>query len=248
MSRNFELMEQMEHERTFRTQPSTDPVSAQADRIGERYYGGDWAREDALRLVHRIFLPQGPDAPRMVAFAGVDHGNGCSHICVSIAEALAKNASGPVCLLEANFRSPGLPSLFGARNHYGLTDALQGEGPIRSFAKPAGPENLWLISSGALAADSPSLLTAERVKFRLAELRMEFAFIIIDSPPLAHYGDATVLGQLADGLVLVLEAENTRRETAGAVVVGLRSSRIKILGAVLNKRTFPIPQKIYDKL
>lgn len=248
MSRNFKLMEQIEHERSFRAQPSSDPVSTRIDRIGERHDNADWAGNDTLRLVQRIVLLQGQDSPRMIAFAGVDHRNGCSRICISVAEALSKSAPGPVCLLEANFRSPGLPSLFGTTNHYGLTDALQSEGPIGSFAKPAGPENLWLISSGALAADSPNLLTAERVRSRLAELRSEFAFVIIDSPPLAHYGDAMVLGQLSDGLVLVLEAENTRRETARAVVDGLRSSKIQILGAVLNKRTFPIPQKLYDKL
>jgi Mrp family chromosome partitioning ATPase len=243
MSRNFELMEQIQRERSFQAQQSSEAVFTRIDTMGERH---DWASEDALRLVQRIF--QGQDSPRIVAFAGVDHGNGCSRICTSVAEALAKNAPGPVCLLEANFRSPGLPSLLGTTNHYGLTDALQSEGPIRSFAKPAGPDKLWLISAGALAVDSPNLLTAQRLKSRLAELRSEFAFVIIDTPPLALYGDANVLGQLADGLVLVLEAGDTRRETARAVVDSLRSSKIQILGAVLNKRTFPIPQKLYDRL
>jgi capsular exopolysaccharide synthesis family protein len=198
--------------------------------------------------VQRIFPLQNQDSLKMVVFAAVDHGNGCSLISTSVAEALARDSQSSVCLLEANFRSPGLPYLTGTTNRSGLTDALLGEGPIRSFAKPVGADGLWLISSGAPVADSPNLLTAERLKSRFAELRAEFDFVIIDASPLARYADAIVLGQLSDGIVLVLEADATRREVARSVVDNLRSAKIQILGAVLNKRTFPIPQKLYDKL
>jgi Mrp family chromosome partitioning ATPase len=57
-----------------------------------------------------------------------------------------------------------------------------------------------------------------------------------------------VLGQLSDGVILVLEADSTRREAASAIAANLRSAKIPILAAVLNKRTFPIPENIYIKL
>ena len=150
----------------------------------------------------------------MVVFAGIDHGNGCSRIAASVAETLAGNARGAVCLVEANFRSPALPAMLGTTNHHGLTDALLQEGPIRSFIKPVCNDSLWLLSSGSLAADSPNLLSSERLKARSAELRKEFEFVIVDAPPLTRYADAIALGQLSDGIVLVLEAESTRREAA----------------------------------
>jgi Mrp family chromosome partitioning ATPase len=81
-----------------------------------------------------------------------------------------------------------------------------------------------------------------------AELRREFDFVIVDAPPLTRCADAIALGQLSDGVVLVLEANSTRRETALAAAESLRSSGIQIIGAVLNKRTFPIPEKIYNRL
>ena len=109
-------------------------------------------------------------------------------------------------------------------------------------------ESLWLLSSGPLAGDSPNLLTSERMKARSTELRKAFDFVIVDAPPMTRYADAIVLGQLSDGVVLVLEAEYTRREAARIAVESLRSSGIQVLGAVLNKRTFPIPEKIYNML
>jgi Mrp family chromosome partitioning ATPase len=47
---------------------------------------------------------------------------------------------------------------------------------------------------------------------------------------------------------LVLEANSTRREAALQVAENLRAANIRILGAVLNKRTFPIPETLYNRL
>lgn len=207
-----------------------------------------WGDDEALRLVQQIFLLQAEEPPRVVVFAGIDHGNGCSQICASVAETLAQHARRRVCLVEANFRSPGLPEMFGTTNHFGLTNALLETGPLISYAKPVNEDSLWLLSSGALAADSQNLLTSERLRERFQELREGFEFVIIDSPPLTRYSDAIVLGQLSDGLVLILEADSTRREAASTIAANLRSAKISILAAVLNKRKFPIPASIYTRL
>jgi len=79
-------------------------------------------------------------------------------------------------------------------------------------------------------------------------LRDAFDYILIDAPPLNQYAEAIGLGQLADGLVLVLEANATRRESALRVTEMLRAAQVQVLGAVLNKRTFPIPQSLYHRL
>jgi Mrp family chromosome partitioning ATPase len=86
------------------------------------------------------------------------------------------------------------------------------------------------------------------MKERLAELRSTFDYVLIDAPPLNSYADAMVFGRLADGVVLVLEANATRREAALQVAESLRSAKISVLGAVLNKRTFPIPSALYKRL
>ena len=247
MSRNFDLMQEMERAQAFRSNRRPDPVlpvpGEKADRHNRRLND-----ESTRRLVQQIFLQQRQESPRMVVFAGIDHGNGCSQISTSVSEILAGNAPGAVCLVEANFRSPALPAILGSTNFHGLTDALLEEGPIRSFIEPVCDHRFWLLSSGPVAADSPNLLSSERMKARSEELRREFDFVIVDAPPMTQYADAIALGQLSDGVVLVLEAESTRQEAALMAVENLRSSKIPILGAVLNKRTFPIPEGLYKRL
>jgi len=248
MSRNFQLMQQLEIDSSLAVTEASAPVRPRLEETPVRLGDNRWASEEALSLVQRVILPQSDRSPRMVVFTGVNHGDGCTGVCTAVAGTLAANGLAPICIVEANFRSPSLNSTLGAGNHRGLVDALRKEGPIRSFANPVGSESLWLLPCGMHAVDSANLLSSERARERFAELREEFSFVVIDAPPLTKYTDALALGQIADGLVLILEAETTRREAAQVAVTTLRSSKIPILGAVLNKRKFPIPAPIYKLL
>ena len=199
------------------------------------------ANDEALRLVQQVFFsPQ--QAAGLVVFAGMDHGNGCSQIAASIAEILAGDPLRSVCLVEANFRSPIASGLYVAGSARGFTDALVRKGPIRSYCRPVDDiGNFWSLSCGVITPDSASLLASSALRERIGELRAEFDFVIIDTPPVTRYADAIALGQLADGLVLVVEAGITRRDETTAAVASLRASKISILAAVLNKGASPVP-------
>jgi Mrp family chromosome partitioning ATPase len=56
------------------------------------------------------------------------------------------------------------------------------------------------------------------------------------------------LGRFADGIVLVLQSNATRREAALKAKESFEVASVRLLGAVLNKRTFPIPQNLYQRL
>jgi Mrp family chromosome partitioning ATPase len=53
---------------------------------------------------------------------------------------------------------------------------------------------------------------------------------------------------MADGAVLVLEAHTTRRESARKAKECLEGANVKLLGAVLNKRTYPLPEVLYNRI
>lgn len=254
MSKNYELMQQAEIAlggapaltnvgigTAVKHRESTIPEAATAAVESA-------VREESLKLVQRLFLTTKQAPPKAVMFAAIDAGKGCSWLCAITAKLLAESVAGSVCLVEGNFRAPSLPWVFGVDNHHGLADSLRKEGAIRGFAKQAGRDNLWLLSSGALGNDSLGLLNCGRMKERIAELRNEFDYLLIDAPPLNAYADGLIFGRLADGVVLVLEANTTRREAALRVTESLRAMKIPVLGAVLNNRTFPIPEAVYKRL
>jgi Mrp family chromosome partitioning ATPase len=255
MSKNFELMQEA-LEALRETPPSPESakvvfLGSEGDRNADRDLSDldAVAQQECFRLVQRIFLGQPENLFRAILFAGIDRGDGCSRICVEAARILAANTSASVCLVDANLRTPSLPGLLGVPESGGLVNSLLEEGGIRNFAKQLKPSNLWLLSGGTtLKPESHRLLNSDRLKVRLQELRKEFDYILIDSPALNLYADALTVGRVADGVVVILQADSTRRESALKGLQTLRNAQIEVLGAVLNRRTFPIPEFVYRRL
>jgi len=203
------------------------------------------AKQEIVKLVQRLFLS--PQGVRRVVFAGTETGCGCSWMLSRVAEELASQGRGTVCVVDCNLRSPGLHQQFGMQNHHGLSDALMGPGPIREYVH-RWSRNLWMVSCGGSPENGVNMLGSERMRARMAELRMTFDFVLIDAAPLSTCNDAIVLGALNDGVVLTLKANSSRRETARNALHELQTANVRVLGAVLNQRTFPIPESLYKKL
>jgi Mrp family chromosome partitioning ATPase len=88
----------------------------------------------------------------------------------------------------------------------------------------------------------------ERMGGRMAELRSEFDYVLLDVAPLNSSNHGIVLGSWCDGVALVLKANSSSRRGARKSVEDLRAAKVPLLGAILNQRTFPIPQSIYSRL
>ena len=83
---------------------------------------------------------------------------------------------------------------------------------------------------------------------RIAELGAEFDYVLLDVAALNASNDGVVLGHLVDGVALVLKANSSRRDSTRDTIQLLQASNVRVLGAVLNQRTFPIPERIYNRL
>lgn len=252
MSKTFELLQRLEKE-----QELTAPASATPPVLPpEVLFSGipeerleRMGTEEVVKLVQRVFRGQGSEATRVVTFTGVDHGNGCSWICVSAALTLASQTRGTVCVVDGNLRTPSLQRYFAVENRFGLTEALGQTVPIREFLQQNSKSNLWILPAGVHSAQaSATALNSEALLARIAELRSQFDYVLIDTAPANLYADAISLARFTDGVVLVLQSNATRREAALKVKESFETAKVRLLGAVLNKRTFPIPQALYDRL
>jgi polysaccharide biosynthesis transport protein len=247
MSKNFELLQRAEQENLAQAAAPTEVAPEWKSSSCVSHGVDERSREQLAKLVHQLFLL--PGAPRVVVFAGVDEGDGCSWMTAHTAQMLAAQVSGTVCLLDANLHSPSLHEHFGVGNHRGLSDALRDSGPLRGFLQQL-PEarNLWLLSCGSTPAQGETLLSSEKMRLRIAQLRSEFDYLLIDAPALNLYNDAILLGQAADGVALIVQEQSTRKESARKALQDLQQANVCLLGAVLNKRTFPIPNALYKRV
>ena len=94
-------------------------------------------------------------------------------------------------------------------------------------------------------SDLSRYCTPLEMELRLTELRDQFDYVLIDSPPASQYADALALGAMTDGVVLVVESESTHRDAARRTTRNLHAAKVRMIGAILNKRSYPIPHFIY---
>jgi Mrp family chromosome partitioning ATPase len=252
MSRNFELLQKLGKEQellgSVPVESTSAAASAAAPALAAPATPPQAGLEEIAGIVQQVFLMPAADAPRVVVFASTESGTGVTWVVARVAEALASRVAASVCIVDANLRAPGMHQQMGSENQVGLSDALVIPDPIRVFARQLVPANLWLISAGSNADSQQSQLGSDRMRLRIQELRSEFDFVLIDTTSLAASNVAIGLGALSDGVVLVLKANASRRESASQAVADFQSGNAKVLGAVLNQRKFPIPSKIYKKL
>ncbi len=246
MSRSFAFQPQFERVEELLPAPPRPEIPRNGQRAGLDLEA--LAREETVKLVQRLFLLPGSQAPHLVLFCGVESGCGSTWVCAHAAETLASQVKGSVCLVDANLRTPFLHEYFGRDNLYGLPEALLEIRSVRNLAHQVNGSNLWLVTSGSSALDPSALLTSDRLRGCLVELRAEFDYVLVDGPPPNLYADTALLGRLTDGVVLVVRADSTRREAAKKAADILASANVRLLGAVLNRRTFPIPEALYRKI
>jgi len=246
VSRNFELLTNLADERELFRDAETIPKTP-AQPSTRTHFDGT-ARDEMTKLAQNVFaLAAVGITPRAVAFCGVEHGDGTSWMCAQVARVVAEQSRATICAVDANLTSPKLHQYLGTANRRGLVDAICEEGPLRDFLEPGPLNNLSVLTAGS-SANQNIVLISQRFRERLAELRAEFDYVIFDVPPAAHSNDAVVLGRLLDGVVLVVGAHSTRRETARRVKESLNEGEVHLLGSVLNGRTFPIPEGLYRRL
>jgi Mrp family chromosome partitioning ATPase len=256
MSRNFELLQKLGKELDiFAPDAETEIEAPMGPQEVEavpakppRFDMDPRQRDEVTKLVQRVFLVSESGGSRVVTFCALEPGGDSSWICSRAAEMLAAQVTGTVCVVDANFVQPSLHLQFGTECGNGLTDALQHSDAIQRYLRPSGVRNLWFLNCGSEAHQWQALLGSDRMRARLAELRAEFDYVLIDAPALNPSNDVMALGHASEGVVLVLKANSSRREVARKAVKDFENASVRVLGAVLSDRTFPIPENIYKKL
>jgi succinoglycan biosynthesis transport protein ExoP len=253
VSRNFELLDQAGRLQQM-LEPAVDAPAPQTKHAADEAPStpavevAAAVRDEVAKLVFNLFLLPGAESPRQVVFAGTEKGTGCSWMCARVGEVLASQTSGSVCVVDCNLRSPSLHQQFAISNHFGLSDALVQSNPVHQYVRQLSRRNLWLLSCGSSTDNWQENVTSENLKRRLTELRCQFDYVLIDAAPMNTCKDCIVLGKSSDGVVLVLKANSSNRKAARKALQELQAARTTVLGAVLNQRTFPIPDSIYRRL
>jgi capsular exopolysaccharide synthesis family protein len=162
-------------------------------------------------------------------------GEGKSTTAANLAVVMAQTGK-KVIIVDADLRRPVQHKIFAVSNNQGLTTAvLDSQSPITHHLQETTIPYLRLMTSGPIPPNPAELLNSHRMEHVLQELQSEADIVILDTPPVLTVADASILGALVSGCLLVVDTGRTRRETFIGAVERLQRTGATIFGAILNR-------------
>jgi hypothetical protein len=208
----------------------------------EKWNPEDFAREQIRGLVRKVFFSNAERPVRQVVFSALDRDTDVKIVCRSVGEALAAETVSNVAVVGE------YPEVLPDAEVYPAETSIRSSGHTSTLQHRAANRvrgNLWLVPAVETRGDRGATASLHS---HLGEMRREFEFSILEAPPAGESNEAPAMAQFADGIILVLSADRTRRITARKAVEMLEAEKVCILGTVLSDRIFPIPDRIYRRL
>ena len=166
----------------------------------------------------------------VVTSAGIMEGK--TMTAINLAWLLAQTDGVRALLIDGDLRNPCVGDYLGIDAPVGLSDILSGDATLAEAIIKLEPAGLHLLPGGESRDDVAEILSGPRFSQVLNEARGMFDYIIIDTPPLGIFTDATVLISRADGALVVARSGKTRYGALERLLEPL--PRASLLGVVLN--------------
>ena len=179
------------------------------------------------------------NAHKIFAITSALQNEGKTVTALNLAVVMAKDFGKRTLVLEGDFRRPSIPLYLKVDLEEGLVDILSSKSdfqstmvPVANSLVPFADDNLAVLPAVHRTQSSTSLLSSPRMRDLFDVLREQYDFILIDSPPILPLSDMNIVEEVVDGIVMVVRAESTTRDTVTKALATLGTD--KVLGIVLN--------------
>ncbi|MBO6357939.1 polysaccharide biosynthesis tyrosine autokinase [Enterococcus casseliflavus] len=139
-----------------------------------------------------------------------------------------------VLLVDADMRNPTVHKTFGLSNDTGLSLVLSTNQSVLENTRTVGIENLSILPSGPKPPNPSELLGSVRMNQVIEEARHLYDVVIFDMPPVVAVTDAQIMASKADGTLLVVRENVTRKDTLTNAKNLLEMVQARVLGVVYN--------------
>ena len=169
---------------------------------------------------------------KTIVITSSNPGEGKSTTAGNLALTLAKGEV-KVLLVDCDMRKPSIHKKFKISNMSGTAELLLRKESFEDVANCYN-ENLTIITAGKIPPNPSEMLSSRAMTAFIKEMKKEFKYIILDTPPLQAVTDAQVLSTKADGVLLVVRAGSTKKEMVLNSVDLIKKVHGKTIGTVLN--------------
>jgi protein-tyrosine kinase len=203
--------------------------------VEERLVGGKGSppllAEQFRRLAATLHHAQLLQKLKVIMVTSANAAEGKSLTAANLALTLSESYRREVLLIDADLRRPSLHDVFQVPNAAGLNDGLKSD-TERQLCAVKITSHLTMLPAGRPDPDPMSGLTSARMRRILEEAASRFDWVIIDTAPIGLLADASIVGTMVDGALLVIRAGETSHAAVLKAVEAF--GRERILGVVLN--------------
>ena len=169
---------------------------------------------------------------KVIMVTSSEPGEGKSTTAGNLALCLAQGDK-KVILVDFDLRKPSLHKKFKVSNIIGLSDVIIGkEELVTAFHRYN--KNLVILTSGKIPPNPSEMLSSKTMTVLLEELKNNFDYIILDTPPVQAVTDSQILSTKSDGTIIVVKAERTKKDSVENSINLLKKVNANIIGTVLN--------------
>ncbi|MBC8465972.1 polysaccharide biosynthesis tyrosine autokinase [bacterium] len=148
-------------------------------------------------------------------------------------------------IIDCDLRKSVQHKHFDVKKKPGLTNYLYGEVELKDIIRDIDVDHLSVIPAGASPSNPAGLLASEKMHTLLDELRSQFDFILIDTPPILVCSDSRIIAEYVDGMIVIAKVESTNIKALDHSIQLTKHLNIDILGIILNQVEFRFGRAYY---
>ncbi len=186
----------------------------------------------AMRTNLMFMLSGGNHTKKIVAFTSSMENEGKTTTCLNMAIAFAQTGKKTV-IIDMDMRRPRVHRYFEIPSSPGLSDRL-GNFTNQLPISKTEYENLYVLPVGTIPPSPPELLMLETFDEIINELREEYDYVFIDTPPIHVVTDLAIIAEKIDGVVFVVRENTVSLDVVKQSVDSLKRVNAKMLGFIMN--------------
>ncbi len=188
----------------------------------------------SIRSNIEFFLDKEKKDGKSIVFTSSISGEGKT-FCAKNLSTIYAMAGHKTILVGADLRKPKLYIDFDKENHLGLSSYLAEPLNSKKIIKKSKIKNLDVITSGPIPPNPSELLIKKKMKVLLQELKAEYDYIILDTPPIGIVSDSLILMEMTDVNIYVVRQHYTNKELLNYINEYHESKKLKNLCILLNE-------------
>lgn len=170
---------------------------------------------------------------KVVQFTSSMQAEGKTTLISNVAYLLAQRGK-KVLMVDLDLRRPKINRIFSVINKSGLTEYLLGKIEKKDLIQHS-EDKVDFIISGEKTTSVVQVLQSQKLQDLFTELRQEYDYILLDTPPVIVVSDALLVNKVADGIIFVVAYGLGRKSMVKEAISSLTRNNVPIIGIAMTQ-------------